>query len=517
MKGERLFGILGMIEDEWILEAGEKPESARKRPRILCGAAAAAAVIVMGVLGIWGTFSLSLRNGQNVEEGIGSGGGSGHEDGSAEFMSYGGPVFPLTLTAREEIVADRELVWSFREDVSDEYGQLWGSYVTDSYTLHNLSDQDRRITMLYPFKSNYASLKETLPELTINGLKAETQLYTGGYAGSFTGAYGAEEEQEGSHNLKAILSWEGYRELLESGDYLEQALAPENVHSPTVKVYAFSNSRADLEAYQAATQSVSFHIDPEKTRLLTYGFEGAEWGGDGYRRYSYFVPDGVRNQVQTKLLVVLGEDITEYSLQGYRDGGCSDGDEIEGVSCEIVSYETTLDKVISSIMSDYVRQYVDWLPVEGLGGEASGPEEELITLEMLERASSALLAENVERYEDGRLEQIMQDAIACDRVFYLSAEAVVSAGADIHVQADLWKEPSFDFMCTNPEDEGIQGYESLTALGSNLDWGKLTAEIRDYEAVEILGQNYGFEPDKGISKVALEPEVERYYMEVRLK
>ena len=40
----------------------------------------------------------------------------------------------------------------------------------------------------------------------------------------------------------------------------------------------------------------------------------------GIRRYSYFVPDGMRRETERKLLVVWGEDIGEYALQGYQNG-----------------------------------------------------------------------------------------------------------------------------------------------------------------------------------------------------
>ena len=135
-------------------------------------------------------------------------------------------------------------------------------------------------------------------------------------------------------NLEALNSWRAYKALLEGGEYLEQALGDYPALDTPVTVYEFSDFAAPHDKYQAATQAVSFSIDEAATRVLTYGFNGGEWG-EGFRRYSYFVPDGKRHEPDLKLLVVLGEDIGPCDLQGYRDGGCDAGEEIEGVSCTV--------------------------------------------------------------------------------------------------------------------------------------------------------------------------------------
>ncbi len=61
--------------------------------------------------------------------------------------------------------------------------------------------------------------------------------------------------------------------------------------SQEVAVYSFTNFKAPLEGFDAATQAISLTIDPEKTTILLYGFNGCEYGEEGWRRFSYFVPD----------------------------------------------------------------------------------------------------------------------------------------------------------------------------------------------------------------------------------
>ena len=135
-------------------------------------------------------------------------------------------------------------------------------------------------------------------------------------------------------NLDTLNSWHEYKALLENGSYLQQALKEYPVLDTPVTVYQFSDFSAPHADYPAATQAISFDINPEETTIFTYGINGMEWD-ETFRRYSYFVPDGMRNESDLKLLIVLGEDIGPYSLQGYENGGCHRGEEIDGVSCTV--------------------------------------------------------------------------------------------------------------------------------------------------------------------------------------
>mgnify|MGYP000624020455 CR=1 FL=1 len=90
--------------------------------------------------------------------------------------------------------------------------------------------------------------------------------------------------------------------------------------------------------------------------VLSYGFNGMSWDADrGWCQYSYFVPDGVRRETETKILIVLGDDIGDYVLQGYADGGCDQ--EIDGVSCTVTCRETTLADVLDLLCRAYQAEF----------------------------------------------------------------------------------------------------------------------------------------------------------------
>ncbi len=64
---------------------------------------------------------------------------------------------------------------------------------------------------------------------------------------------------------------------------------------------------------------MTFTADETRTTVLSYGFEGYGWDErTGEVTYSYFVPDGQRRSKICKKLIVIGADLTSYTLQGYR-------------------------------------------------------------------------------------------------------------------------------------------------------------------------------------------------------
>lgn len=55
----------------------------------------------------------------------------------------------------------------------------------------------------------------------------------------------------------------------------------------------------------------------------------------------------------------------------------------------------------------------------------------------------------------------------------------------------------------------------VTHLGSNLHFESVTAEITSIKNIEIIRQNFGFDPSAGVTKVTLDSVIEHYYLEIR--
>jgi len=460
----------------------------------------ACTIMVIGI-----SAALLLKNFSSFGGSIGSD-GLGHGE-SSTFMSYAGPVFPLTLSESDDtITAVRSILYDFSLPGKDSTS-VWGANVEDSYTLSNSSTEEKAIKVIYPFVGSFKELQEQMPAITVNGQEVLPALYAGGYSGGFTGVL-SENDQDGSYNILELNNWEGYKSLLEDGSYQSNAFAPYPVLSQKVTVYTFSDFEAPAE-YDAATQAISFTIDSDKTIILQYGFEGGEFGDDGFRRYSYFVPNGVRRSSEAKMLIVIGEDISDYALQGYKNGACEKGNELEGVSATVTRNERVLSDVLGDLIDHFFEQYGD--------GNSLAVSREMFLGAVSEfLVQYGLLSESVrDRYKYGMMEDIISETNNLKRVFYLKFEVTIPAGGSVTVTAGMHKMPSYDFACSGSDNIGIQGYDMVTRLGSNLYFEALTAELTSTDCIEIVRQNYGFNLTQGITKVKLDPAVEHYYLEIR--
>ena len=508
MKREKkLFDAITGIRDDLIEQAQNAKPKAKRSKWQAWGAIAACAVLVVGIGGILLWENILPFDGSDGETGSS---GNGHGEGNTVFMSYAGPVFPLTLSEQDsEVTADRHITYDFSL-VNEDSLRVWGAGVQDDYILTNHSEQACRVNILYPFVGSFSELEKQQPTIRVDGTAIQPTLYPGGYSGEFTGVYG-EDVPDGSENLKRLDSWEGYKNLLADDSYQENAFSSYPELNQRVIVYEFSDYKAPLEEYGAATESISFSIDPAETTILQYGFEGMKWGENGYREYNYFVPDGVTMRAKSHLLIVFGDDIGDYSLQGYKNGSTEPGNELDGVSSTVTRYEGVLSDIVSRLIDDYFSQYGDGT------GLPKGISKELYLGAVTEFLyhHGTFANKLADRYQDGRLIDIISEANVLERVFYLEAPVTIPTGGHITVTANLHKTPSFDFACTGVKNVGVQGYDMVTRLGSNLHFESMAAEITSIKDIEIIRQNFGFDPSAGVTKVTLDPAIEHYYLEIR--
>lgn len=545
MKANDLLDLIGDVDDDMISEAGKRKKSVQSRWTGWAAAAAClCAVFLGGVL-------LIVRMGGNAA----SGGGSGHDGGSV-FLSYAGPVFPLTL--REEnpaISADRTITMDFapwvpvwipneeeaasRADLTEEERQdvlnscnEWypegGRYessdhilVTDSYTLTNEDTQDQTIRVLYPFVANLNTLAKNRPTLTLNGEELETALHAGSYAGGFQGAWenGPAHGNPGSLNLDPYESWEGYRDLLADGTYCQRALGDfADFSEIPVTVYEFTDARgpksSEDDGIPNPTIRVLFELDYAGTRILSYGFNGGlydEEGGIMGREFSIPEPGGRRYGVP-RYLIVIGEDVENMNTQGYATGGWDTKKTVEA-DVTVTRTESNLEDALRTAAAYWVQELTD----AGNDAESEpGYDFELYFGLMKEHLSAyGVLSENVAaRYATGMIEEL--DVAAAVRVFWLEAELTVPAGSSVKLDAAFEKEPSFDFVC-GAENRGISGYDLVTGLGSNLTFTGQTAGLEDRGQIEIVRQNFGFDLENHITEVPLDLTEPHYYLEVRAR
>ncbi len=526
MKNERLFRILGLIDEE-IIEEAAAPAPARKKSYLkpMMGLAACLAVVCLVSLPV-------LFGGGGKKESAApqspEGGYTGIEDEKSEpaasdteplstegtsFMSYAGPVLPMTvLNSTEGLTAERRAVWDFAPQAGHNgSSQQWGASVTDNYVLMNHTTGEILAMVCYPVPASFYDLKDVQPSLSVNGEEQDWTLHAGAYAGGFRDA-GLDDGS--TWNLAPPDSWTDYKAILEDGSYFADAMGKYPELSESVTVYSFTDFQAP-SAYHAATQAIEFTIDPEKTTILSYGFNGMSWEEDsGWRQYDYFVPNGKRRDISPKMLVVLGEDIGNYTLCGYENGACETP--IEGVDCTVTRRETTLDAVIAELCAGYAEkngweigintESLSFLPMELYRAKVT---------ELLAQHGIFAGSEMKDRYADGRLDDIFAETLTQQRILYLVTEVAVPAESSTDISISLWKAPSHNYGCSGSAKADAQGYDFVTTLGSTINYTAQTAVLKNTDGIELLEQNFGFDLENGVTEVSLDPQQEHYYLEIR--
>ena len=184
MKAERLFRVLGLVDEDLIEEAASPTARQRNFPLRKALAAAACLVLICGVSWLVTGGFRGMGNSSFPAESSGCGISTDSEPSSEKgttFMSYAGPVFPLTLSEENGgLTAERKTTWDFAPGTYQD-GSLrqWGATATDSCTLVNITESDQAVTVLYPFTGSFTELASQPPTVTVDGKEAESTLFAG--------------------------------------------------------------------------------------------------------------------------------------------------------------------------------------------------------------------------------------------------------------------------------------------------------------------------------------------------
>ena len=443
----------------------------RRRFRPWMGVCAGLAVVVLG--GVW----LLLRIG-----GSSGGAGAGHDEAST-FMSYAGPVFPLTTLEDVNLTAERHITLDF---APWQDGNSTKIEVKDSYVLTNPTDADQTVTLVYPFAGSFYELYPVT--LTADGTELETAIYPG---------VGGNQSVE---------SWEEYAAIIKGGDLTAAHQEAPTLDTP-VTVYSFTDFVLLESDAIAPTLAVTYPWSEDAPAVLTYGFHGSSTDREaGWARHSFSLPEPDSPHAQDpRLLIAVGGALEDYTLQGFRDGGCDPGGELDGVSAAVTRYESTLREVLNALCPS-----PDTL-AHKYGGEtdAASLSREVFFDTLCRGLGTAVPADMT------MLEDVFSWVNIQERIFYTEAALTIPAGESVQVEAALPKEASFDFACAHTENRGIYGYDLVTRLGSALSFTRQTAALAHTEQIAIVRQNFGFDLAAGLTSVPLAPDQEHYYLEVR--
>lgn len=555
MTEKDLFEALNDLDDS-ILEDSEKKTKPVEIRRIkkgtiiaICGgiAVSLAIIVIFGILviksqkgvnlnsklppdksmdmsGYTGSAAPTMTPGENLYPAAESGGYYGDA-----FVRYEGPVFPMySMDPVSDITVERDIDFGFSPYVNktqtdtvvmNGVEQTFSyeihesmSRVTDSYRLVNTTDEDKQITLLYPFVGKLADAYQKVPAISVNGKTVEAELKIGPFSGTFTGA-GEQPPVKTTFNISDVKDWEGYKKLIESG-YI--AMTMDELPELDRKVIVYELKDRYAEDYSGAPYlNISFKADTGKTTIMTYRFNGYSLKNSGERSYGGFIPKEYSSGYgKSAYMIVLGEDIGDYTLKAYTNGGCDT--ELEGAGCTIVRYESTLGEILGRLYKEYADEYI------GYSSEKSD-DSKYIFNSISDEYNLGLLAElmgsyglisdaPVNRYSDGSFEMIAQDALVMNRLMCRSFTVDIPANGEVTVSLQMKKQASVNLMSDNTM---IDGYDMITCIGSNLEIKSTKVSLSDTEPVDIPEQDFGFDIVNGKTSVDISTGNDHYSMKVR--
>ena len=191
MNSENIYDALTDVREDFIIEAKTHKLSKPRYAIVRWCAIAASFALIIGIGGFL------MLNGRIPAPGASQGGG-GRADGSTTFMSYAGPVFPLSvLDDSTGITASRDITFDFsgfgERPLST--GVLLNHreiMVSDNYVLTNDTTEDKTVRVVYPFAGSFYELHRQLPTITSGGFSLDTELMAGPYSGGFSDVEGLE-------------------------------------------------------------------------------------------------------------------------------------------------------------------------------------------------------------------------------------------------------------------------------------------------------------------------------------
>lgn len=518
MKDYELLDALGGIDPDYVNSAGLS--SVRRRKRKLFTILAAASVLILA------TGTLYFLRSAWPAGGLGC--GRGGNEGPV-YMSYAGPVFPLSLMeADEDISAERDIHFDFSpyrsltETFTDENGKAVSRetyrsqcMVKDSFCLTSYSPEDKTLTLLYPFAARLNSSADVRPVITVNGAPVQTACFIGSASGAL---WNAADSPFGDLplNLSDPASWEEYRDLVENGFQASAFDSFPELDQP-VTVYEIRNRYGkESEKAPAPYLNMEFRSDFGNTSILTFGFNGSSYSEetDDCSLGTFIPQEGNINYGQTAYLLVLGQDIGDYRLKAYTEGSCER--ELENAGAQVIRYETDMDTILAELSDLYLKKY---------GQVLYGSDENSLLADISREEFKDLVSEMMYEHglltgspgilqSDWMLEDIFSGTQSMTRIMYLSFQVTVPADSTVSVEAEMVKKANMDFTGNHKERNG---YDMVTSLGSSLAFTGQTASLSGAEYIDIIRQNFGFDPEKGIYEVTLDPNEPHYYIDIQKK
>jgi hypothetical protein len=287
-------------------------------------------------------------------------------------------------------------------------------------------------------------------------------------------------------------------EFLIGGEYQDKmSLLPteydiSEAYEEAVTVYEIQNIKLGENYPDAVTIAVSMDIDMDNTSVFTYGFNGGEYDyANGKIREDFFAA----HADEPIYMIVVGDDVSNVSLQGYINGGCEEGDEFDATA-DYVKYTSTLGEMAEKICRIYMERSLE-----------KDKTDDALVLPM----TAALLNQMIGTDFD-MLEEDLVRIVSKDYLCYISVPVTISAGETVNVKAEFEKAPSYNYYGSGRND--TRGYSLVPQEGSSLIFDEVNVKLIGGDELGIISENFNFD-DSGEATLSGDDWI--YYLNVTIE
>jgi len=415
------------------------------------------------------------------------------------YASYRGPVLPMSaISGGEALAVQRHVDFDFSPyETADPDGFAPNAVIlADSYELTNTESDTVTVQLAYPFEAALLDEENYHPAITANGAAVDGSVFPGLDTKGLTG---------GAKN------WEDFKNAVTGQDLLHSAMSDVCRLDTPVILYKIHDLRCEAAAdVPSPYLQIFYTCDTNETTVWRFCAGGGEDAdtGEAYATVNYPTPDAPWNSGIGYLMVV-GEDIAISGQQGYHTSyPGKDSNALEGMQAEIERTESTFSdavKLLAQVYSDLPQYDSDY-------SDCAYNTPEVLYSGAMKRLTDPDYHTQATVYRS--MDSIFGAVLSETTLNYVVFSLEIGSGETVMVEAAYHQRASRDHSGARTASDG---YELATKLGSDLFFTALSASVSNIDLIEIRVQNFGFDPDAGITNVALDLNTERYYMDVIIK
>lgn len=396
---------------------------------------------------------------------------------AGSYQHYASPILPLSsLSGGERVEAERLLTLDFGVYEEEEYRYQEEVLVTDTYTLTNPTAENVTVELSWPIVTD---LSGEAPVISVDGQRTDARLLL--YTVRERSLYSADD-------------FEQYCDIYLTENFMENGLEPTPEWDVPVKVYHFYNIAYEGDQANAWLKVSGKYGKTTNLWTRTYGACTEEKGG----------VEIIFMTGEDAWLYVIGDDLEDMTINGslYRNlGGIEQQPEVEGVTFELETYESTFMECLWEAAAAYV-------PEDATSGT------ELVTAEMRYDYAMRRIVDSGNQLPGGfhDMDTLFYKLYTNKQMIYWLFPVEIPAGGSVTVSATYRQQSNYNSSGQR------HGYDIATTLGSNLNFASQRVRLVNTDPVTIAeqgeAQNLGVNLNTGVLEAELDLTQERYFIDL---